>query len=81
MTLLQLHRDLRLFVDPLLLGLNLARELLNDLAAGGLLPPVVLLLVVNDVLVLPLGVLHGDQVVGKQPILLMIVLLVVIVMA
>jgi hypothetical protein len=64
-TFLQLHRDLRLFIDPLLLGLNLAGEFLNDLAAGGLLPPVVLLFVVNDVLVLPLGILHGNQVIGK----------------
>lgn len=78
MTLLQLHRDLGLFCDPLLLGLDLAGEFLYDLAARGLLPPVVLLLVVYNVLVLPLGILHGDQVVGKKTILLMILLLLVV---
>ena len=81
MALLQLHRDLGLFCDPLLLGLDLAGEFLDDLAACGLLPPVVLLLVVYDVLVLPLCVLHGYQVVGKQTILLMILLLVIVIMA
>jgi hypothetical protein len=38
--------------------------MISRLAASFLLPPVVLLLVVYDVLVLPLGLLHGDQVAG-----------------
>ena len=66
MTLLQLHRDLGLFSYPFLLRLDLAGEFLNYFAAGGLLPAVVLFLVVDNVLVLSLSVLQGNQVIREE---------------
>ena len=54
------------------MSLDLAGEFLDYFAACSLLPPVVLLLVIDYILILPLSILKSDQVVRKETILVVI---------